>query len=113
MPERPDLEAALAEGLAEYRAGRFWEAHERWERVWHGRQGEERRWIQGLIMLAAAACQVERGRDRPARILLQRAAARLAGWDGTRDGALPGELAETAAAALLDATLPLPPVSLG
>ena len=47
---RPDL----AHGAELFAAGQWWEAHEAWEGVWMTAAGDERRFVQGLILLAAA-----------------------------------------------------------
>ncbi|HUM01504.1 MAG TPA: DUF309 domain-containing protein [Thermoanaerobaculia bacterium] len=60
-----------AKGLEEYRAGRFFEAHEEWELLWKEASGEDRRFLQGLIQLAAALVHLERGRTAPAGRLLR------------------------------------------
>lgn len=53
---------ALAEGVRLFREGRYFEAHEALEEAWREAQGEERRFLQGLILLAAALHQAEKGR---------------------------------------------------
>ena len=58
-------------GLEEFRAGRFFEAHEDWERLWKGASGKDRRFLQGLIQLAGALVHLERGRTGPAARLLR------------------------------------------
>ena len=57
----------------------FWEAHEAWEEPWRaaGRQSEVGRFLQGLILLAAAAVKRELGAPGPARRLAARGARRL------------------------------------
>lgn len=47
---RPDL----VRGAELFAAGQWWEAHEAWEGVWMQAAGDERRFVQGLILLAAA-----------------------------------------------------------
>jgi hypothetical protein len=99
--------------LAEYRAGRFVVAHDYWEEVWRESEGDERCWVQGLIMLAAAAIHSGRGRLRPARRLLVRASDLMKGRDPVAGLAIPPDVADRALAA---AELPHPanpPVSLG
>jgi predicted metal-dependent hydrolase len=73
MPEQ----ARLARGLAAFREGRFFEAHEDWEFVWLGASGEERRQLQGLIQMAAACVHLQRGRPGPAGRLLALALVKL------------------------------------
>ncbi len=108
----PDRGSPLREGLEEYAAGRYWNAHERWERVWRGLRGDERHYVQGLIMLAAAAWHVERGRESTARRLLYRAAAHFAQMLASPGLPASPALEERARAAAASARLSLPPVSL-
>lgn len=44
----------LEEGARLFNAGQWWEAHEAWEREWLTAQGEQRAFVQALILLAAA-----------------------------------------------------------
>jgi len=44
-----------------FNARAFFEAHEDWETLWHEAEGEQRRWLQGLIQWAAAFVHHERG----------------------------------------------------
>lgn len=48
------MRSDLQEGAALFNAGLWWEAHEAWEGPWMSAQGQERQFIQGLILLAAA-----------------------------------------------------------
>lgn len=51
MADPPELHA----GLAAYRAGRYFEAHERWEDLWRVEKDPSRRlFLQALVQLAAA-----------------------------------------------------------
>ena len=70
-------------GLEAFRAGRYFEAHEEWERLWREASGEDRRFLQGLIQLAAALVHLERGRTAPAARLLSLSREKLAPF---RDG---------------------------
>lgn len=67
-------------GLAAYREGRFYEAHEHWEELWLATREPERRLVlQALVQLAAALHKVQsRERVRGAPVLLARAAEKLA-----------------------------------
>lgn len=67
----------LREGLRRFNRGRFWDAHEAWEEVWLRWPEPERRFVQGLIQLAAAWHHVKRGNDRGARRLFEAAVAKL------------------------------------
>ena len=65
-------------GLDEYRKGRFFEAHEEWERLWKSAAGDDRLFLQGLIQLAAGLVHLERGRRAPGLRLLELARKKLA-----------------------------------
>lgn len=54
----------FAEGVRLFNAGEFWHAHEAWEPVWMGLEGEDKVFLQGLIMAAAMMHQYRRGIER-------------------------------------------------
>jgi predicted metal-dependent hydrolase len=66
-------------GLAAYRAGDHFEAHELWEELWRDERDEdERQFLQGLIQVAAAMHKIcFQNKPEPAARLLQRALLRL------------------------------------
>lgn len=51
-------------GLELFNAGSFWHAHEEWEALWLRSAGDDRRFIQGLIQVAAALVHWQRGNPR-------------------------------------------------
>jgi predicted metal-dependent hydrolase len=67
----------LAEGLACYRAGRFFEAHEHWEIVWLTLAEPEKSFLQSLIQISAAFHHLEAGNKKGAASLLRRAFKRI------------------------------------
>ena len=67
----------FAKGVAEFRAGRFFEAHEEWERLWKESKGDDKVFLQALIQLAAACVHIGRGNAAPAKRLLELAKAKL------------------------------------
>lgn len=67
----------LADGLACYRAGEFFEAHEHWEAVWLECSEPEKTFLQSLIQVSAAFHHLGRGNLTGARSLLTRALRRL------------------------------------
>lgn len=71
--------SALDAGLVAYRAGRYFEAHERWEESWRAeRRPAHRLMLQALIQLAAALHKQATGiRPGGAPALLHRAATKL------------------------------------
>ncbi|MEZ0286200.1 MAG: DUF309 domain-containing protein [Thermoleophilia bacterium] len=67
----------LAEFVALYRAGRFFDAHEVLEEVWRRSDAPPMRFLQGLIQWAVAFEHHRRGNAHGARVLLDRAWSRL------------------------------------
>ena len=76
----------MAAGRQAFERGDFFQAHEHWEEVWREAAGPERRWLQGLIQVAAALHQDARGRPGPAARLLARGLEKLAGAPDSLDG---------------------------
>jgi uncharacterized protein len=67
----------LAAGLACYRNGEFFLAHEEWENVWRGLDGPEKSFVQALIQMAAAFHHLGGGNRVGAAALLGRTLRRL------------------------------------
>lgn len=83
----------LRAGVERFNAHEFWEAHEAWETIWLVTTGEEKRFLQGLIQLAAAYHHVRRGTFRGAVRLFAASLQKLepypAGYLGVgREGAI-------------------------
>ena len=70
-------QGALAQGLRDYRAGHYFEAHESWEAVWITCHGPEKALLQGLIQVAAAFHHYERGNLLGTQLTFQKALLRL------------------------------------
>jgi len=60
------------EGVRLYRAGRYWQAHEAWEEVWRTASEPDKSFLKGLIQIAAALIQSDRGKWKGALNLLNR-----------------------------------------
>ena len=102
-------------GLEEFRAGRFFDAHEEWETLWLESEGDAKLFLQALIQIAAACYHLTRGNVAPGTRLLSLAERKLAPFgdayagirldllrrgittaqDQLRGGAAPGEAAKT------------------
>jgi uncharacterized protein len=65
------------QGLEEFNTERFFEAHEAWEQVWLAAAGTEKRFLQGIIQIAAAFHHYQRGNRRGACSLLEAGLRRL------------------------------------
>jgi hypothetical protein len=57
---RPWEDPRLDEGIHLYNEGHHWHAHESWEPLWMGLEGDEKLFLQGLIMSAAMLHQYHR-----------------------------------------------------
>ncbi len=79
-------------GIALFNAGKFFEAHEAWERVWLRSSGEEKIFYQGLIQAAAALLHAERGNPIGARSMYAKARAKLDPLPAEYRGIALGEL---------------------
>jgi len=64
-------------GVALFNARKFFEAHEAWEELWLVEPEPEKRFLQGLIQLAAALHHCSRGNSRGAKSLLAAGIAKL------------------------------------
>lgn len=67
------------EGLEWFNDGRFFEAHETWEDLWHTLSGERKRFVQGLIQYAVTLEHVRRGNPRGVRSVFKSALTKFEG----------------------------------
>ena len=86
MPFGAAADPLYARGLHEFRVGRYFEAHEEWERLWKTASGDDRLFLQGLIQLAAGLVHLERRRPAPALRLLRLAREKLARFPDLHGG---------------------------
>jgi len=75
-PHVTDSEA-MAEARELFNGERCWEAHEVLEGLWRQKHGEEKRFIQGVILVCAAFVHHQKGQDDVAFGVLSRAAKQL------------------------------------
>jgi len=73
-------------GLEEFNTERFFEAHEVWEEVWLASAEPEKRFLQGIIQIAAAFHHYQRGNLRGARSLLEAGLSRLRDFPADQGG---------------------------
>ncbi len=69
---------SIDSGVAAFNERKFYEAHEHWEQVWLDAADPERRWIQGLIQVAAGFHKAQEHTVRSAVALLERGLEKLA-----------------------------------
>ncbi|MEK6986014.1 MAG: DUF309 domain-containing protein [Candidatus Thermoplasmatota archaeon] len=60
----PANDPRLDEGIALFNQGEHWHAHEAWEPLWMGLEGDDKLFLQGLIMAAALLVQHGKGIQR-------------------------------------------------
>jgi uncharacterized protein len=92
--------AILARGVALFNEGAYWEAHEAWEELWLRATPELRRFVQGLIQLAAAWHHVGRGNRRGAERLFRSGLEKLTPYRPVHAGIDVSEAAALAEAQL-------------
>ena len=80
------MEGALARGLALVRRGEFFAAHEELELAWRAAPPEERDFHQGLVHVAVAWYQAQRGNRVGCERQLAKAQRRLAPYAPEHDG---------------------------
>lgn len=83
-------------GISHFNEGRFFEAHEEWERLWLAESEPQKTFLQGLIQLAAAFHHHGRGNRRGAETLLAAAVAKLEQFPGNYQGLAIAELRSSA-----------------
>jgi uncharacterized protein len=71
---------AVAESVSLFNKERFWEAHEVLESVWRVAEGDEKRLLQGLILVCAAFVHDQKG-ERMVAIGVARRAVPLLAWE--------------------------------
>ena len=71
------LQESLRQGIEEFNSERFFEAHEAWELVWLASAGDEKRFLQGIIQIAAAFHHYQRDNWTGACSLLKAGLERL------------------------------------
>lgn len=84
--EPTTVEEALVLGASLWDEGRYFEAHECLEHVWHAAPAADRDFWQGVIQVAVAGVHLQRGNEAGATALLGRAASRLAPYPAGHRG---------------------------
>ncbi len=76
-PEHLTDERLLTKARALFNAERYWECHEVLEGLWRQKEGEEKRLLQGVILVCAAFVHHQKGEDEVALGVLARGANQL------------------------------------
>src|ERR1041385_6563443 len=72
----------LDEGIYFFNAGRYFEAHERWEDLWRETEGPLRLFYQGLVQAAVGLHHLSRGNTNGGRAQLTKSLAKLSQYPG-------------------------------
>lgn len=73
-------EEIFNEGVRLFNAEEFYEAHEKWEKIWLWERGSDRLFYQGLIVLAGSFHHAKKGRTLPAGKALTKGLEKLASY---------------------------------
>ncbi len=65
------------EGIRLFNERHYYESHEEWELIWLARKSEDRKFFQGLIILAGAFCHLQKKKFRPALVALTKSLQKL------------------------------------
>ena len=76
-PTHQSEDQLFAESRDYFNAERYWECHEVLESVWKIKQGDEKRLLQGIILVCAAFVHHQKGEEEVALSVLRRAAKQL------------------------------------
>lgn len=86
MPDGTLEPSDLVGGAEQFNQGNYFEAHEEWEKSWYGTEGEENRFLKGLIQVAVALYHLESGNLIGARKVMGTALGYLKEFPGRRCG---------------------------
>jgi len=86
MPDALLTPSDLAAGTEHFNRGDYFEAHEEWEKTWYGREGEEGRFLKGLIQVAVSLYHLESGNLNGARKVMETALGYLKEFPSSRSG---------------------------
>ena len=76
-PEHLPDDEILSRARGLFNAERYWECHEVLEGLWRQKQGEEKRLLQGIILVCAAFVHHQKGEEKVALSVLGRGANQL------------------------------------
>jgi hypothetical protein len=76
-PKHMAEEELFGEARNQFNAERYWECHETLEGAWRNMSGEEKSYVQGVILVCAAFVHVQKGEEEVALGVLKRALKQL------------------------------------
>ncbi len=86
MNEDAKKEKLFREGMRQYKAMDYFEAHEAWEDLWSDFYNEDRKFIQGLIQLAVSFVHLGNGNMIGAKNLLRKSKEKFKDFKGVHRG---------------------------
>lgn len=104
-PENPDLMVELRdiirdgeflEGVRLFNAGYHWEAHEKWEDVWRGHEGNAKSFLQAFVQLAAGYSFIRLSKPTSAKYLFEKSLEKFQEFENISCGIELHPLAEAA-----------------
>jgi predicted metal-dependent hydrolase len=102
----------FGEGVREFDACGFFEAHDLWEEFWQELRGPDREFVQALIHLAVGAYHHDNGNMNGAKSQLAKALRKLAQYPALHWGVDTGEWVAWAGEVLVDSASPIRPAGL-
>jgi len=79
-------ENLFREGMKQYKAMDYFEAHEAWEDLWSDYYLEDRKFVQGLIQLAVSFVHIGNGNMNGAKNLLRKCKEKFQEFSGVHRG---------------------------
>ncbi|MDA4124340.1 MAG: DUF309 domain-containing protein [Thaumarchaeota archaeon] len=76
-PRHMTEEELFAEARSQFNSERYWECHETLESAWRTMEGDEKRYVQGIILVCAAFVHLQKGEKDIALGVLGRALRQL------------------------------------
>ncbi|HIA94135.1 MAG TPA: DUF309 domain-containing protein [Candidatus Marinimicrobia bacterium] len=86
MNEDAKKENLFREGMKQYKAMDYFEAHEAWEDLWSDYYLEDRKFVQGLIQLAVSFVHIGNGNMNGAKNLLRKCKEKFQEFSGVHRG---------------------------
>ena len=86
MNKEDEKEKLFQEGMKQYKAMDYFEAHEAWEGLWSDYYLEDRKFVQGLIQLAVSFVHIGNGNMIGAKSLLRKSKEKFQEFSGVHWG---------------------------
>ena len=86
MNEEDKKEELFIEGLKQFKAMDYFEAHEAWEDLWSDYYLEDKKFVQGLIQLAVSFVHIGNGNMIGAKSLLRKCKEKFLDFSGVHRG---------------------------